>query len=54
MNFDFEISRVDCIVRGWDKDDAYETRKFTLRYQQFGMNFDFEISRTDCIYMGLR
>ena len=23
------------------------TRKFTLRYQYFGMNFDFEISRVD-------
>ena len=24
------------------------TRKFTLRFQKFGMNFDFEISRADC------
>ena len=25
------------------------TRKFTLRYQQFGMSFNFEISRVGCI-----
>ena len=24
-------------------------RKFTFRYEQFGMNFDFEISRVDCM-----
>ena len=27
------------------------TKKFTLRYQYFGMNFNSEISRFDCIYI---
>ena len=26
------------------------TRKFTLRYQWFGVKFDFEISGVDCIF----
>ena len=30
---------------------CYGTRKFTLRYQLFGMNFDFEVSRVDCNFL---
>ena len=37
MNFDFEISRIEC-----------GTRKFTLRYQEFEMNFHIEILRIEC------